>query len=123
VKGGSIEPHWMADGSSFWYAEGAPQNTVIYNVDPKANTKTPLFDTTRLRQALAGVLGSEPPYKGLPFDNFIFLDEGEQAVNFTVEDKEFVLRLDSYAVTSGPRFRQAARRTTRAATDERRDVL
>ena len=21
VKGGSIEPHWMADGSSFWYAE------------------------------------------------------------------------------------------------------
>ncbi len=22
VKGGSIEPHWMADGSSFWYAEG-----------------------------------------------------------------------------------------------------
>ena len=26
VKGGSIEPHWMADGSSFWYAEGAPGN-------------------------------------------------------------------------------------------------
>ena len=24
VKGGSIEPHWMADGSSFWYANGAP---------------------------------------------------------------------------------------------------
>ena len=23
VKGGSIEPHWMADGNSFWYAEGA----------------------------------------------------------------------------------------------------
>jgi hypothetical protein len=24
VKGGSIEPHRMADGSSFWYAEGDP---------------------------------------------------------------------------------------------------
>lgn len=24
VKGGSIEPHWMADGSSFWYTEGDP---------------------------------------------------------------------------------------------------
>ena len=23
VKGGSIEPHWMADGSSFWYSEGS----------------------------------------------------------------------------------------------------
>ena len=22
VKDGSIEPHWMADGNSFWYAEG-----------------------------------------------------------------------------------------------------
>ncbi len=63
VKGGAIDPHWMADGSSFWYVEGAPENTIIYKVDPKANTKTPLFDTARLRQALAGVLGSEPPYK------------------------------------------------------------
>ena len=44
VKGGSVDPHWMADGSSFWYAEGAPANTVIYKVDPRANTKTPLFD-------------------------------------------------------------------------------
>ncbi len=52
VKGGSIEPHWMADRSSFWYAEGAPANTVIYNVDLKANTKTPLFDSARLRKAL-----------------------------------------------------------------------
>ena len=43
VKGGSVQAHWMADGSSFWYAEGAPANTVIWKVDPKANTKTPLF--------------------------------------------------------------------------------
>ncbi len=49
VKGGYIEPHWMADGSSFWYAEGAPDNTVIWKVDPNANTKTALFDTARLR--------------------------------------------------------------------------
>ena len=39
IKGGSIKPHWMADGSSFWYAEGAPSNTVIWKVDPNANTK------------------------------------------------------------------------------------
>ena len=38
VKGGSIQPHWLADGSSFWYAENAPANTVIYKVDPRANT-------------------------------------------------------------------------------------
>ncbi len=67
VKGGSVEPHWMADGSSFWYAEGAPANTIIWKVDPKTNTKTPLFDTERLRQALTPTLGHEPPYKRLPF--------------------------------------------------------
>ena len=26
VKGGTVEPHWMADGNSFWYAEGAPES-------------------------------------------------------------------------------------------------
>ena len=29
VKGGNVDPHWMADGSSFWYAEGAPANTIM----------------------------------------------------------------------------------------------
>lgn len=46
VKGGSIEPHWMADGSSFSYAEGAPENTVIWKMDPHKNTKTPSGPTT-----------------------------------------------------------------------------
>lgn len=72
VKGGVIEPHWMADGSSFWYAEGAPNETVIYRVDPEARTTTPLFDTARLRGALAAEHGHEPPYCGVPFDRFDF---------------------------------------------------
>jgi dipeptidyl aminopeptidase/acylaminoacyl peptidase len=104
VKGGKVEPHWMADGSSFWYAEGAPANTVIWKVDPVANTKEPLFDTARLRKALARVLDHEPPYKGLPFDEFTFVDEGEgeATVKFALEGREFVLRLDNYALTTAP---------------------
>ena len=101
VKGGSIQPHWMADGSSFWYTEGVPANTVIWKVDPKANTKTPLFDTARLRKALAPLLGHEPPYQGLPFADFTFVD-GENAVKFAVENKEFILQLDTYVVTRAP---------------------
>lgn len=38
VKGGKVEPHWMADGNSFWYAEGSPENNVIWKVDPTAHT-------------------------------------------------------------------------------------
>ncbi|MGH8057683.1 MAG: DPP IV N-terminal domain-containing protein, partial [Candidatus Entotheonellia bacterium] len=101
VKGGSITPHWMAGGSSFWYAEGAPANRVIWKVDPKANTKTPLFDTARLRKALTPLLGHEPPHQGLPFEDFTFVN-GENVVKFAVENKEFTLQLDSYVVTPAP---------------------
>ena len=97
VQGGKIEPHWMADGSSFWYAEEAPDNTVIWKVDPVGNTKEPLFDLKRLREALKKTLGHDPPHQGLPFDTFTFEGEGEKAVN--VEDKEFVLQLDTYEIT------------------------
>ena len=101
VKGGTVEPHWMADGSSFWYAEGAPGNTIIWRVDPNANTKTTLFDTARLRQALTALLGHEPPYKGLPFAEFTF-EDGEKAVKFTVEGKEFILQRNTYSITQAP---------------------
>ena len=101
VKGGTITPHWMADGSSFWYAEDAPANTVIWKVDPKANTKTPLFDKARLRKALTTVLGHEPLYPGLPFDYFTFL-QSEKAVKFSVENKEFILQLATYEITHTP---------------------
>ncbi len=103
VQGGSVEPHWMADGSSFWYAEGAPEDTVIYRVDPRANTKTPLFDTARLRQALTPLLGHEPPHQGLPFGTFTFVDSSEQAVQFSVEDRDLLLELETYAITDGAR--------------------
>jgi len=89
----------MADGSSFWYAENAPANTVIYKVDPQANTKTPLFDTARLREELTQLLGNEPPYQGLPFEELTFIGNGETEVAFTVADKEFNLRLDTYEIT------------------------
>jgi len=117
VKGGSITPHWMADGSSFWYAEGAPDNTVIWKVDPKANTKTPLFDTAPLRKAVAPLLGHEPPYQGLPFREFVFID-GEKAVKFTVEEKEFILQLDSYTVTRPPAVSEEEKNRTRPQGEE-----
>ena len=50
VRGGRVTPGWMADGSSFWFAEGGPQDRVIYTVDPVSNTKSELFDVPRLRE-------------------------------------------------------------------------
>ncbi len=109
IKGGSIEPHWMADGSSFWYAEGGPGNTVIYKVDPEANTKTLLFDTARLRAALAFESRHEPPHEGLPFKEFSFVD-GEESIRFNVEEKQFVLQLTTYSITTSPPLPENERR-------------
>ena len=102
VKGGMIEAHWMADGNSFWYAEGAPDKTVIFKVDSLANNKEPLFDTERLCQALTPLLGHVPPYQGLPFKEFTFLDKSEKAIKFSVENIEFICQLDTYTITPAP---------------------
>ena len=102
IKGGVILPaNWMADGRSFWFAEGSPEKTVIYRVDPKSNSRKPLFDTMRLRRSLALALGHEAPYQGLPFDRFVF-GNGEKTIQFSVEGKEWSCDLDSYAVRPLP---------------------
>jgi dipeptidyl aminopeptidase/acylaminoacyl peptidase len=102
IKGGVILPaNWMADGRSFWFAEGAPDDTVIIKVDPRSNSRNPLFDTTRLRGSLARALGHEAPYKGLPFQSFAFGD-GERTIRFTVEGKEWACDLGTYEVKALP---------------------
>jgi len=111
VNGGSIEPYWMADGSSFWYAEGAPDNTVIWKVDPNANTKTARFDTARIRQALTALLGHKPPNDGLPFEEFTFVDESEAAIKFTVENKVFVFKFDTGVITQALPISEEEQRT------------
>ncbi len=102
IKGGIIMPaNWMVDGNSFWYAEGGPENTVFYKVDPKANSKKPLFETKRLRQALAKLLGHEPPHQGLPFEGFSFVD-AERSIKFSAEGKDLILDLKTYGLKPAP---------------------
>lgn len=101
-ESGSVRPHWLADGSSFWYADGPPENPIIYRVDPVANTRELLFDVERLRAALTEALGEAPPSEGMPFQDFSFVDKQESAVRFTVGDEAFVLALDTYEITPAP---------------------
>lgn len=98
VKGGAVTPHWMADGQSFWYVEGSPVSPTFHRVDPSSNTDAPVFDTPRLRSALAEALGHRPPLEGAPFDTFEFVD-GETAATFTVENRRFRLDLSTYRLT------------------------
>jgi dipeptidyl aminopeptidase/acylaminoacyl peptidase len=98
VKGGVIRPVWMADSTTFWYPDSGPDRTVVYRVDPRLNSKEPLFDLGRTRAAIATALGHEPPYSGLPFSTFT-MSGGERAVRFTLEGRDWSMDRATYAVT------------------------
>jgi len=108
VRGGTVAPHWMADGSSFWHAVGGPDSTVLVRVDPAKNETRPLLDLARARRAVASILGHEPAYRGLPFEE-VSLSSGETTVRFTVEGRELSLDLASYAVSQLPSMTAAER--------------
>ncbi|RLE21460.1 MAG: S9 family peptidase [Acidobacteria bacterium] len=100
VEGGAVTPGWLPDGSSFWYAEGTPQDTVILKVDPIANTSEPLFSTNRLRTVLTDALGHEPVGRGVPFQSLYFTSP--TTVSFSVEGTGFLLDLESYELEKMP---------------------
>ncbi len=114
IRGGVIQPVWLPDGRNFWYADHGPDSTVIYRVDPAANTRAPLFDLPRARAAVASVLGHQPAYRGLPFDRFTWTDD-QKSVRFEVEGRALVLDLASYAVrpVPSPTAEEVSRRAPR----------
>ena len=111
VRGGSVQPHWLADGSSFWYVEGGPDRRIVHRVDPRSNTRTPFFDVARLRRALSEALAHEPPYQGVPFETFMLVD-GETAVRFSLEGREWRMDLATYRVTPAPPVSERERERT-----------
>jgi dipeptidyl aminopeptidase/acylaminoacyl peptidase len=99
LDGGIIEPHWMADGNSFWFADGPADSTVIYRVDPVRNQKTDFFDIPRLRAVLLSFLGEEPPQRAVPFRAFDLV-EGERAVRFRLGERYLTLELETYRLAA-----------------------
>lgn len=53
--GGLVYPHWLGDGVRFTYLSRAPSEGagVVFEVDPRAQTKRPLFTTAALASALS----------------------------------------------------------------------
>jgi dipeptidyl aminopeptidase/acylaminoacyl peptidase len=100
VRGGQVTPGWICGGPSFWYAEGGPQDRVLWRVDPEANAKEPLLDVGRLRAALTEALGFEPAGLGVPFAALDCSEPGR--VSFELEAVRWTLDLDSYALEQQP---------------------
>ncbi len=99
-KAGEVTPHWLPDGNRFWFAEGAPAETIIWVIDPEADTKEPLVETKGFREKLTKVLGHEPPYQGLPFAEIATPKEG--VFDFEVEERRFRYTFDGEKLTPLP---------------------
>ena len=95
VEDALVEPHWLADGESFWVVEDAPESTVIQRVDAATGVATPFFDTPRLRAALDEALGHRSPFDGVPFETFELVEE-ETKAQFEVLGRRFELDLEGY---------------------------
>jgi len=91
VRGGFLSPHWTADGKACLFLAGMPQDAVIIKVDLVTGETLPMFDVAAVRAALLAATGHEPPYRGLPFDDFTTTPEGD--VEFEYRGRQW--RLDS----------------------------
>jgi dipeptidyl aminopeptidase/acylaminoacyl peptidase len=74
VTGGAVPANWTREG--LWFVEGAPEKTVILQVDLNTGKTAPLFDMARVRAALRAATGQEPGSRGLPFDHFTRAKDG-----------------------------------------------
>jgi len=102
LSGGDVEPHWMADGDRFWYADREDGETVYRLVDPRTGTVTDLFDLPRLRAAIEDATGEPVQGDGVPFDRFGFsADDGDQ-ITFELDGHRYAMDLDSYTIGPAP---------------------
>ena len=58
----SVSPHWLADGTRFWYTYENNAGRKFYIVDPVKKTKTFVFDPVKLAASLTAATG-------LPYDS------------------------------------------------------
>jgi dipeptidyl aminopeptidase/acylaminoacyl peptidase len=109
----SLEPHWFANHTQFWYrndlADGARE---FLRVDALAGTRQPAFDHARLAAALGPLLGREIRPTHLPVDRLEFDADG-RTLRLSGPDQEWRLDLESYAVEKMGAARAADKTTVR----------
>ncbi|MEZ4651601.1 MAG: prolyl oligopeptidase family serine peptidase [Candidatus Eisenbacteria bacterium] len=70
-----LEPHWTADGSSFWYRKQLPEGRSEYvRVDTRTGVKAPAFDHGRLADSLSVRLRRDVSPDQLPIDELAWKD-------------------------------------------------
>src|SRR5256714_7038132 len=98
VTGDEVRPQWYLDGSRFWYRNKTTNGAEFVVVDPVRNTKSVLFDNTRLAAAMSVANDTSYDPARLPFRTFKFVDDGknEREIDFNANKKRFLCDIASY---------------------------
>jgi dipeptidyl aminopeptidase/acylaminoacyl peptidase len=98
-----VAPHWMKDGSRFWYRVTTPQGADYVRIDPVTLTRGPLFDNDRLAAAISHATDSTYDPAHLPFVEFRFARNGadEKHIEFDAHRKRLVCDIVQYACMLG----------------------
>ena len=91
-----IRPQWSDSDSTFWYADGGPEDPTVWKVDPASASRTELLDTARLRRELSRTLEGIPE-EGLPFESLRFSDSSDE-IELRIGDARVTVRLPAHEV-------------------------
>ncbi|MGH7677057.1 MAG: DPP IV N-terminal domain-containing protein, partial [Gemmatimonadaceae bacterium] len=103
VSGDQVNANWLQDGNRFWYRNKTVAGADFVLVDPVTNTRTLLFDNSRLAAALSIANDTSYDPNKLPFQNFRFTQDGrnEKEIEFNTGRRRFVCEIATYRCTVG----------------------
>ena len=94
-----VKPHWFAANTRFWYCNDLPAGAKEFIVvDAEKGTRSPAFDHVRLSSSLSEKTGKKWDAAQLPMERIEFV-EGENAIRFNAEGKEWKCDLATYVIT------------------------
>lgn len=94
VKGGRVIPHWLSDGSSFWYNDRSSELSQVIRFDAATETVAPLFDWERLQHVLRTRFSFAPTDGCTAIEQLEFFSH--RKVSFDLKGQRCILDLDSY---------------------------
>lgn len=104
-----LDPNWLEGGAAFWYRHDNVDGSADFRrVDARTGVQTPLFDPTKLADALGKATGKTYDAKKLPFRTVSFTDTG---MKLSVEGFAWTVNLTTYAVTKGDAERRPTPRS------------
>jgi hypothetical protein len=94
LVGGRVYPVWLSDSVRFYYeanGSGADRGT-LYLVDPRARTRRPLIDNSRVAASLSAAADTSIDPHKLPAGTLV---NGDRALQFDVRGKSYWCPLDA----------------------------